>query len=217
MELRILFRIGDKKMSAQMGPGTRFLFGRFEMNKAILAATAAFAALAFAPAAQAAVSVTCPQIVGSASCSFNQTVGTGFFGNSFAKGPAQVIAFDDTYNLILDASSAMYKLSITLTNTISVGGPISFTLHELLNSTPVKLGDVDGGGVANDFIVGPGVYSLHFAGGAAVNLASGASYSGTIDVAPVPEPASWAMMIAGIAAVGTAMRRRAHTARVAFS
>ena len=217
MELRILFIISRKRMSAQMGPGTRFLFGRFEMKKAILAATAAFAALAIAPAANASVSLTCPQIVGSASCSFNQSVGTGFFGNSFAKGPAQVIAFDDTYNLVLDASSTLYKLSITLTNTISVGGPITFTLHELLNSTPVVLGSVSGGGVANDFIVGPGIYSLHFTGGAAVNANSGASYSGTIDVAPVPEPASWAMMIAGIAAVGTAMRRRSNVARVAFS
>ena len=187
------------------------------MKKAILAATAAFAALTVAPAANAAVSLTCPQIVGSASCTFNQSVGTGFFGNSFAKGANQVIAFDDTYNLVLDASSTLYKLSITLTNTISVGGPITFTLHELLNSTPSVMGQITGGGVGNDFIVGPGVYSIHFSGNAAVTPATGASYSGTIDVAPVPEPASWAMMIAGIAAVGTAMRRRSTVARVAFS
>ena len=33
----------------------------------------------------------------------------------------------------------------------------------------------------------------------------------------VPEPATWAMMVAGVAAVGLSMRRRAATTRVAFS
>ena len=36
-------------------------------------------------------------------------------------------------------------------------------------------------------------------------------------IMPVPEPATWAMMVGGIAAVGMVMRRRSHTARVAFS
>ncbi len=36
-------------------------------------------------------------------------------------------------------------------------------------------------------------------------------------VLPVPEPASWALMVAGVAAVGLSMRRRTATTRVAFS
>lgn len=36
-------------------------------------------------------------------------------------------------------------------------------------------------------------------------------------ISPVPEPATWAMMVGGIAAVGFAMRRRPRTARVSFS
>jgi hypothetical protein len=45
------------------------------------------------------------------------------------------------------------------------------------------------------------------------------SYSGTINfrVLPVPEPATWGMMVAGIAAVGASMRRRSQKVRVAFS
>jgi hypothetical protein len=187
------------------------------MNKALLAATAVLAAMTVAPAANAGVTLACPQMVGSASCSFNQDAGTGFFGNSFSKGATANVPFEDTYNIFLDASSSLYRLSITLTNTISVGGPITFTLHELLSTAPAVLGTITGGGVANNFLVGPGVYSIHFKGIAAVTPTTGASYSGTIDVAPVPEPASWAMMIAGIAAVGSVLRRRSATARVAFS
>jgi len=36
-------------------------------------------------------------------------------------------------------------------------------------------------------------------------------------ISPVPEPATWAMMVGGIAAVGFAMRRRPRSARVSFS
>lgn len=45
------------------------------------------------------------------------------------------------------------------------------------------------------------------------------SYSGTINfrVLPVPEPATWGMMVAGIAAVGASMRRRSQKVRVAFN
>ncbi|MHA6720045.1 FxDxF family PEP-CTERM protein [Sphingomonas sp. RS6] len=39
-----------------------------------------------------------------------------------------------------------------------------------------------------------------------------ASYSGTIDVAAVPEPAMWGMMIGGFAMGGMALRRRRSTA-----
>lgn len=174
------------------------------MNKFILAATAALAAVAVAPAASAAVTLNCPNVAGSASCSFSEGGDTGFYGNS-VNG-----AFDDTYYITLTNA---YKLSITLTNTVNVGGPITFDLRELLNSVPTALGSIAGGAVANNFNVGPGVYALHFTGSSSAR----ASYSGTIDIAAVPEPASWAMMIAGIGAVGIAMRRRSQTVRVAFS
>lgn len=36
-----------------------------------------------------------------------------------------------------------------------------------------------------------------------------AAFSGTISLAPIPEPAAWAMMIAGFGLVGAATRRRA--------
>jgi len=36
-------------------------------------------------------------------------------------------------------------------------------------------------------------------------------------IVPVPEPTTWALMVAGIAAVGVSMRRRSQNVRVAFS
>ena len=174
------------------------------MKKAIYAATAAVAAVAMSPSAHAAISLTCPQISGSAACSFDESAGTGIYGNSVLG------MFDDTYYITLTDN---YRLSITLTNTLDVGGPISFSVRQLLNSTPSSLGSIAGGAVANNFIVGPGVYAIHFQGGS--NLR--ASYSGTIDIAPVPEPTTWALMVAGIAVVGTALRRKSRAARVAFS
>lgn len=171
------------------------------MRKAFFAAGAVAAACVFSSGAQAAISLSCPQILATATCLFSEANGTGIYGNSVAG------LFDDTYYISLTSS---YKLSITLTNTLSVGGPINFTVRELLNSVPISLGVLAGGAVGNNFYVGPGVYALHFTGGAN----SRASYSGTIDVAPVPEPASWALLVAGFALAGMSMRKRV---KVAFA
>lgn len=48
---------------------------------------------------------------------------------------------------------------------------------------------------------------------------STSSYSGTVNftVSPVPEPATWAMMIAGLGIAGAALRRRASRVAVSFS
>ena len=48
------------------------------------------------------------------------------------------------------------------------------------------------------------------------NPNSTASYSGTLNISPVPEPTTWAMLIAGFGLIGTGMRmRRRSTAPVA--
>jgi len=161
------------------------------MRRTILALSATVAALVLVPSANATVTVTCPGAVGVTHCDFDNVTNTGNYGDKFLANSN----FDDIFKIILSTAG---KLSITLTNTISVGGPITFTTHELTG-----LGNIAGGAVANNFDIGPGTYDLHFAG----STAGSASYAGTIDFAPVPEPATWATMIAGFGMVAAAMRR----------
>jgi hypothetical protein len=59
-----------------------------------------------------------------------------------------------------------------------------------------------------DYLVGPGSYSLDVYGNCAEGC-PGVLYVRLDDPpAAVPEPASWAMMLLGLAAIGSAMRRR---------
>jgi len=176
------------------------------MNKILLAASAAVAALGMTPAANASVSLTCPSSSGLGYCTFDEVNGTGNFGDSFASAQS----FSDTFTLILTQD---YQLSITATNTAATGGPITFTVSDLLDSSMTSLGTIAFGAVPTTFMLTAGTYHLHFVG----NAIKSASYSGTIDISPIPEPATWTMMVGGIAAVGVAMRRRARNVRVAFS
>lgn len=50
-----------------------------------------------------------------------------------------------------------------------------------------------------------------------VGRSSGGSYGGTLTFQPVPEPATWAMLLAGFGMVGFAMRRRRATQKVQVS
>jgi len=176
------------------------------MNKLLLAASAAVATMALAPAANASVSIACPGFSGLGYCTFDEVNGTGNFGDSFASAQS----FTDTFTVTLTSD---YQLSVTATNTAATGGPISFSAAELLDSSLNSLGPIAFGAVPTTFMLTAGTYYLSFAGSATHS----SSYSGTIDIAPIPEPATWAMMVAGIAAVGVAMRRRAQNVRVAFS
>lgn len=176
------------------------------MKSYMLAASAILAACAFTPAAQASVSIACPQISGFGYCTFMEPNTTGGYGNSFAT-PA---SFTDTFTLTLSQS---YLLSITATNTAALGGPISFSSAQLLDSALNALGTINFGAVANDFTLSAGTYILKFQGTAA----GAASYGGTIDVSPVPEPATWGMMFVGMMALGTVMRRRVRTTSTTFA
>ncbi|MBT2188388.1 FxDxF family PEP-CTERM protein [Sphingobium nicotianae] len=176
------------------------------MKKIIWAASAAIAALSVTPAAHASVSIVCPGNSGLSFCTFNEVNMTGSFGDSFTSPQS----FTDSYQINL---STAYVLSITATNTAATGGPISFTSAELLDSAMTSLGPIAFGAVPTTFNLAAGSYYLKFVGASQ----GSASFGGTIDVRTpaVPEPATWAMMLAGVAAVGVSLRRRARV--VAFS
>ena len=53
----------------------------------------------------------------------------------------------------------------------------------------------------------PGDYAIRITGFVPTGAMSG-SYGGNVNVSPIPEPSAWALMLAGLAAVGWIARRR---------
>lgn len=99
---------------------------------------------------------------------------------------------------------------------------------------------IAGGALPADALGGSAGFSVFVADGSVTSLNSGVIYFGYDDIPdsapgnplsddnhddiiiratimPVPEPTTWALMVAGIAAVGVSMRRRSQNVRVAFS
>jgi hypothetical protein len=143
--------------------------------------------------------------------------GTGTFGNN---GPlagefTNVFTFNVTSRGVVasdfsnaatgnGASSDIDFTSATLTGngtttsyTKLLGEPNSLT--ELWSFTP--------------FQIAAGTYTLTVSG---VSFGNKATFAGNFNVAAVPEPATWAMMIGGFGMVGGAMRRRRVSTKVSF-
>ena len=166
------------------------------MRKLVYAAAAAASVLAFAPAANAATYITeNPGPNGLVTFTYgNSDVGTG-------------ATFDDVINFLTPASGF-------LTLTLSEGAANAINNVEFtsvtLNGNAVNLFSAPGGEPDFGYLM-----NLFNAGTSNVLRVQGTNggngvYSGTISFAPgaVPEPATWALMLAGFGMVGFAMRRR---------
>jgi hypothetical protein len=176
--------------------------------KKFLMIGAAVATLTAAQSASAATQVAA--CTSGPSCVINFDGVAGTFGN------ANVISapFADSY--AFDLGTGLFSLTLTTLFTGNVGSAqdINFNLVSLSRSGT-------GGAVSVPLIpatdeiyqlqnlsVTAGQYILRLEGRGASNI--NASYSGTLNFSPaaVPEPATWALMILGMGAVGFAMRRR---------
>ncbi|TNE43730.1 MAG: PEP-CTERM sorting domain-containing protein [Sphingomonadales bacterium] len=172
------------------------------MKKSVLAASAVMLATIMAPAANAAV-VDGIDLSSSVSDSFGGIVGAG--------------SFSDAFTFTLNEASALTSASITNILVELTGlGDIDFTSVDFDGNTFFNITNNFDNSMDLAYISGvplaAGDHTLTVQG-----IAYGtASYGGNITISPVPEPATWAMMIAGIAAVGFAMRRRKQTTRVVF-
>jgi hypothetical protein len=99
----------------------------------------------------------------------------------------------------------------TQSNAISLGGGglnfSAFNLYE--NAILVATGIVDGSNAFLSYSGGttPGNYSLNIAG-FKLNPNLSASYAGNISISPVPEPETYAMLLAGLGLIGFSARRR---------
>ncbi|MBN8846600.1 MULTISPECIES: FxDxF family PEP-CTERM protein [unclassified Sphingomonas] len=159
------------------------------------------AALAFtATQANAAATISCPGGDIYHGCSFSDVAASGSFFDQIAKNAS----FDDIFLVTLAKAG---DVTITLTNT-----PVGMTFSSLLfDGNPFTVG-VTG----TTFNVGAGTYQLRLAGTAGPATAT-SSYSGTINYNPVPEPATWALMILGFGAVAGALRYRRRETAVRFA
>lgn len=133
---------------------------------------------------------------------------SGTFGNSF--NPASPGLFTDVYNFTLTGNSLANGSLISVS--LAGGNTIDFTCQTcsvLMDGTAFTL---QSQGNLDVFTLDPlslstGPHAITING----NITSGptASYSGTVNFnLPLPEPATWAMMLLGFAGIGLAMRSR---------
>jgi len=83
-----------------------------------------------------------------------------------------------------------------------------FTLSDLTFTTfytPGADSSVEANALSGDWMLSEGTYDLEISG--TIN-ANGGGYAGELDTVPVPEPTGWAMLMAGLGAIGMLARRR---------
>jgi len=178
------------------------------MRKLFLAAVAAAAVAAGSTSASAANIIT-----GINSTTLNSTGTSGPFGAVVNTSP-----FGDafTFNLNLPSNTNGQISTISLTGTRDINFSSIFIDVNDVAHTFIKTSSDPNPEVwallAPVFLTG-GSHTLFVNGSLAPNIAA-ASYSGTLNIAPVPEPATWAMMLLGFGGIGFAMRGRKQNGRL---
>jgi hypothetical protein len=141
----------------------------------------------------------------------NSTTGTnGAFDNFwvFSLAPAGAATLDAVFLPISNISGFDAKLFNVASSTCGGTGAAcsALTLGSLIADAPANPAFVS----ALDFLtLDAGTYAIEISG-----LVSGlvegqtASYAGNLQVAAVPEPSEWALMLAGLAVVGSIAKRR---------
>jgi hypothetical protein len=179
------------------------------MKKFAFAALAALT-LAYAPSAQATTFVL-------PSANFALTNGTvaspsftAFYFNSFGSTGA----FDDTFEFTVPQDGLA---SVSVSTSFSGGSSNKLTFTDfIINGTAYALIASPGGQsrTIGDIPITSGVLNTIRVIG---TITGSGIYTGTVTFtsSPVPEPASWAMMIGGFGLIGAAMRRRTTTVRFA--
>jgi hypothetical protein len=131
------------------------------------------------------------------------TSGGGGYSTNF--GNSVLTSFADWLDFTLPADSSGNGASNLVS--LSFGSGIMLTKFELWDGTNLLGSGLAGGtGSSLTFVGGtvPGAYSLKINGSVG---SGGGSYFGNIVINPVPEPQTYAMLLAGLALVGFSARR----------
>jgi len=169
------------------------------MRKFLMAAATAAALICAAPAAQATTFTVIDQ-------TSLDTLGTSNFGAIIDTAGAFTHSFDFTTSDAKNASSSVI--------TIFLGGAwdVDFSAVDL-DGVAFTQKTTDAQGVESwaldGTLLGAGPHSINLHGTVTATTQSNAgSYAGTLNIANVPEPATWALMISGFGAAGAMLRRK---------
>ncbi|MFZ4878023.1 FxDxF family PEP-CTERM protein [Janthinobacterium sp. Mn2066] len=138
------------------------------------------------------------------------TDGSGGFFSVFGKNNASG-TFTDNYTFSIDALSSFSGITTSISTKPSIdlleltGFKLTDSFGNVFNGTRVQSGQIDEWNLLLDKLA-VGVYTLSVSGTVLTNAA--ASYSGTINLSAVPEPETYAMLLAGLGLVGFVARRR---------
>ncbi len=170
------------------------------------AAFAVGAAVAATPAA--AVTIT----TGSTTASTGVAAWGLNLGDSatFGGGVTTLGAFTHSFSFTLDALS---EASSTVTSILLAGKDIDFTsidldgnLYSGCNDGVLPCTTADSFKI-DALALGAGAHTITINGNR-LGAGGSASYSGTLEVAAIPEPATWGMLMVGFGLVGAGMRSR---------
>lgn len=132
---------------------------------------------------------------------FGHTLITGTIGSSFIDHIA--IGFPDFGTGYNGDANIRVGMRGPL-DTVSLN---QFDLFDLTTFTTVASGITAGGGLSDFTFSTIGNHSYELIIGGIKDL-SGASYAGNISVSPIPEPETYAMLLAGLGLIGFSARRR---------
>ena len=137
--------------------------------------------------------------------------GFGFYDNFYFSVPAAVAADSITSTINLSNVVGISNLQVRLYNSANnippvLGSPQGGVTEAWSTSINVAPGETGTVAVLNTTITQPGKYVLEVRGTAVGSL--GGSYSGTLNVSPVPLPATFPILLSGLGLLGGFVRKR---------